>query len=567
MALPYPIASTQTDAKSPVDDNLMDSIRLDLDYLNAQISLGGQSSFCWSINGPLASLVNGVAKRIDMQFLHSLQTFTRVRIAQEKSGSSGATEIDIRHHTTPKTPVTGIDFQFSDSTTSIALQGATIATQAIAAATPGISTQEIIRAKASLSIQSIINISGTSWRYNLSAAPDSDYKVGDSVLIAGCASGGNNGTFLIAEVNHSGYPSIKVTNASGVAQTTPSGSLDLQLWAYNFINPVNSSFVAGEVVNLSGHTNALNNGAKTIYSINQLGNNILVKNPTGVAQAGVIGAAACTRWVLTYTTTPPARFVVGEKARFSGHTSGANNGDFLIVGLNLLGDNIVISNASGVAQGAAAGTAAALRWKYSFAGDPATSVLVGDSLVMAGHTTGANNGIFKVVDINDTTANNIIIYNALGVAQASTPGTVKSTRKLVKFSSDQSLIYSLSSYIELNDCQDVTYNLKDYELPFKVLQINRGGGANYNLVIDAPTGGAQASPAGFVAIEARSIFTGDDGSKPQVTADLVGATPNGVLTSTSTAFVGAPIPAQSYLGLYILKIQAGEPTNLSVILS
>ena len=41
MALPYPIAPSQTDARSPVDDNLMDSIRLDLDYLDAVATQGG----------------------------------------------------------------------------------------------------------------------------------------------------------------------------------------------------------------------------------------------------------------------------------------------------------------------------------------------------------------------------------------------------------------------------------------------------------------------------------------------------------------------------------------------
>ena len=40
MPLPYPISASQTDAQSPVDDNLMDSIRLDLDYLSSLFSGG-----------------------------------------------------------------------------------------------------------------------------------------------------------------------------------------------------------------------------------------------------------------------------------------------------------------------------------------------------------------------------------------------------------------------------------------------------------------------------------------------------------------------------------------------
>jgi len=568
--LPYPISPSQTDANSPVDDNLMDSIREDLDYLDETITNGGTPVYVWNITGKLNYLSGRIAKRIDMQFLHVEQTFDRVRIAQEVSGDSGVTEIDIRYHATPKTPITAISHQFTDSTTSIAQLGSSIATQAVSIATPAVSTQSITRAKTQLNVQSIINVPGTNkWRYNLNTAPDSDWAVGDSVVVASCTNAANDGTFTIVEVNQSGHASIVITNASGVAQTGVAGTMDLQLFSYNQTNPLNAHYADGESVIMASHTTGANNGTFTIYDVNNGGNSIWIKNASGVTQGGVAGTATCTRWAYTFSSAAPSRYVVGEKARLASHTSGDNDGDFTIRALNSGGNNIVVTNAAGVAQAGVAGNATTLRWKYSFSGDPSASVSIGHTVVMASHTTGANNGTFTVVDLNDTVANNIIVYNAAGVAQGGAAGTVTHTRKLVKFASDQSLIYATSSYVELKDCPDSAYNMNNASLPLKVLEVNRGGGANYNIVVDVPTGTAQASPAGVVAIEGRSIFTAADGSKPQVSTDLIGLTPNGILKATYTGgdISSSAVPAQTYMGLYILQTQEGSPENLSVMLT
>lgn len=569
MALPYPISASQTDAKSPVDDNLLDSIRLNLDYLDNVVTSGGVPVYAWNLNGKLNYLPGRIAKRLDMQFLHSQQAFSRCRIAQEVSGESGVTEIDIRYHSKPKTPITAIAHKFQANTTSIAQIAPAIATQSIVRATAQVSTQSITRAKATLSVLSIIDVGTNLWRYNLSAAPDADYQVGDSILTAGCTTPANNGTFAIVEVNQSGHPSIVVTNASGAAQNAAAGTLDLQCWSYNLVNPANSAHTPGELAIFASHTNANNNGNKTIYKVNEGGNNIWVKNATGVAQASTPGTIDTSRWIYSYSTAVPSDFVVGEKVRFASHTTGANNGDFEIKAANSGGNNIIISNASGVAQGAAAGNANTLRWKYSFGSDPSTNVQVGDSLVMASHTNANNNGTFTVVQVNNLTANNVVIYNALGVAQAGAVGNVTHTDKVVSFSSDQSLIYSTDSYVELMGCPDSTYNMNNQTLPYKVKEVNRGGGANYNIVIKVPTGSAQSTPAGLVAFEARSIFTDPDGSKPQLSTDLVALSPQGLLKAEfSGADISAvPVPANTYMGLYILQVQDGSPENLSVILS
>jgi hypothetical protein len=569
--LPYPISSNQTDANSPVDDNLMDSIRQDLDYLDATIAAGGVPTYVWNLTGRLNTLPGRIAKRIDMQFLHSSQTFNRVRLAQEIGGDSGVTEIDIRYHSKPKTPITAIAPQFTGATQSIAQIGSSLATQSIALATAAISTQSIARAKSALNVQSIINVLGTNqWRYNLDSAPDSDWQVGDSVTFASCSSANNNGTFTIVEVNQSGHPSIVVTNASGVAQTGVAGNVNLNCWSYNQTNPVNSHYTAGESVIMASHTTGANNGTFTIYAINNGGNNIWIKNASGVAQAGVAGTATCTRWTYTYSSSVnTSHYVAGEKCRMASHTTGANNGDFFIRAVNSGGNNIVITNASGVAQGGVAGNATSLRWKYSFSSDPSSNVSVGHNIVMSSHSNANNDGTFEVVGVNDTTSNNFYVYNASGVAQAGVAGTCTHTYKVISFGSDQSLLYSTDSYIEMEDTTDEEYNANNYTLPFKVLEVNRGGGSNYNVVIDNEAGGSQSSPAGYVAIEARSIFTADDGDKPQLSTDLTALSPNGLLMATFTGadISASAIPAQTYMGLYILQIQEGTPQNLSVMLT
>lgn len=571
MALPFPIAPSQTDAKSPVDDNLMDSIRENLDYLDAIATQGGAPVYVWNVNGRLARLPGKIAKRIDTQFLHVQQVFTKCRVAQRESGSSGTTEVDIRYHSTPKTPIIAIDHQFQANTQSISYVGLTGTVQSVARTTAQIATQSITFPKADRNIQSIVNVGTNKWRYNVDTLLDADFIVGDTFTITGCSNAANNGAFVITEVNPSGFPGFVVTNASGVAQTTAAGTARLQLLSYNFTNPVNTQgFAAGELFLAASHTSAFNNfsAGAMIYKVNEGGNNIWCKQPTGVAQGSAAGTVDCYRWTYSFLTDPGSSFVVGERAYFTNMTSGGNNlsQPIKLKNINSL-FNLVVYNPSGVAQGSAIGQATTQRMKYVFGSNPATNVSIGDTLIMAGHTKSYNNGTFVVVEVNNNTSDNIVVYNVdatdgLG-AQASAAGTVTHIKKLVKFSSDQSLIYSTESFIELKDCLSSTYNMLENILPFRVKQVNRGGGANYNIVIESLTGPSQTNPAGFVAIEARSIFT----VTPKVTTDLVGLSPNGLLKTEVTTITSSPIPAQTYLGLYILSIQNGDPKDLSVMLT
>lgn len=569
MTLPFPIAPSQTDAKSPVDDNLMDSIRENLNYLDQITTQGGAPVYVWNVNGELAMLPNGIAKRVDMQFLHVLQQFSAIRVAQGISGAAGITEVDVRYHSNPKTPIISIVPQLSQATNSVSQITPNLATQSIARATSPVTTQSITRARTSLSILSIVRLSENRVRYNLSASPDVNYQDGFSVLISGCTNAANNGTFTITERNQSGFPSIVVVNASGVNQPATAGTLELQVFSYNLVNPADSQFVAGEFVVMTSHTNGLSNGTKTIFKTNEGGNNIWVHDTTGVTQGGVAGAIDTGRMRYSYAAPVPSDFVVGEFVQFTGHPSGANNLDAQIRAINVSGNNIIIVNAAGVSQGSVAGLANTKRWKYTFSTNPSTQITVGERVRAFGHTNALNNGVFSVVQVNNLTSDNIVIHNPVGVAQAGIAGRVDHTRKVVSFSSDQSLIYSIDSYVEFQDCVDANYEMSRLKLPYKVLQVNRGGGANYNIVIDEQLGETQPNPSGFVAIEAKSIFNLADGSKPQVAADLVSKSATGLLKSvyTSSAFIPSPVPAQTYLGLYVLRTQSGRPRDLSVMLT
>ena len=561
MALPFPISAGQTDAKSPVDDNLMDSIRQDLDYLDSLLS-GGNYNFSFGLDGQLIGAF-GFRRAIDVVPLYKEFAPSTCRFGLRKSGISGVLQIDIRRHNVCEIPITGIDHQYDQATQSIANIAPGLATQSITLVTPAISTQTITFAKSAVNVNSIILLGSNRVRYNLASAPDSDWAIGDSVTFAGCTAGANNGTFTITEVNQSGFPSVVIINASGVAQTGAAGTAQLQLMSYNFTNPVSTQFVAGEQAVFASHTSANNNGTLTIWKINQSGNNIWVKKSNGVTQGAAAGTVSVGRWVYTYTSAVPTPdFTVGERAKMASHTTGANNGNFTITALNSGGNNIVVYNPAGVAQGAAAGTANTNRWIYSQPIDPSTQFIAGQFAQMENHTTAANNGRLQVVQVNRSALNNVVVYNEAGVAQAGIAGNTRHTRKLVKFSSDQSAIFTTLSFIEIIGTVSGSYVKNDSVGPIPVVEVNRGGGSNFNVVIDLFGAPSQASPAGYVMTEMKSIFT----SAPSLSMDVTSLEANDWIKTSSTSFVAGTIPAGTFLGLYVLQWPSGDPETLRVTL-
>lgn len=567
MALPYPISSTQTDCQSPIDDTLMDSIRLNLDYLESALAGSSKNIFQWKVNGKLGKL-NYFKQAIDSASPYEAFTPKGCRAALRNSGYSGNVTIDILRHKKLTLPITAINAKSRFATQSIARMNVGLSTQSISLATAAVNTQSISHAKGTINISSIINVTGTLWRLNLASAPDSDYLVGDSITVASATSGGNNGTFTIVEVNQSDYSSIVVNNPSGVAQTGAAGTVQLKLMSYNQTNPVNTTyFAAGLSFIAASHTTGANNGTFTIRKINQSGNNIWVMNSTGATQAGVAGTCTTACWSYNMSSAVSSTgYVVGETATTASHTTGANNGVFTIIAVNAGGNNLVLYNTAGVAQGGVAGTIASNRWIYTALSARTSTVTIGDRFKMTSHTSSANDGTFTVVDVDQGGgANfNVVVHNSAGVAQGGVAGTSTSELKLVKFASDQSAVFSTGiSYIEILGAVSGYYNRSRNKFLYLVQAQNFGGGSNYNAVIKEIDGAEQDSPAGFVAVEGRSLFTA-----PQTIAasahQFIGD--SWVVSNFTSALTLDSISQTEVLGLYCLGVQTGEMEDLSVTL-
>lgn len=561
MALLVPISSTQTDAKSPVDDDLMDAIRVDLEDHETRFAAVKTFAYEFKVNGPLSFLTPtyGIWKRLDGALVASAQTFTRARLYCEVPGTSGTLSVDLRKYKRVDTPIISIAKQYSAAINSITQIAPAIATQSISRATAQISTQSITQWKTAINIQSIILLGSNLVRINLASDPGSDYKQGDPIVVASATAGANNGDFTIVRVNDDGAFNIVITNASGVAQTSAAGTLVLDAWSYNFTNPVNAQFVAGESAIFASHTAGGNNGILAIYAVNSGGNNIVVKNASGVAQAGVAGTTDVGRWTYTYSTAVPSDFVAGESAIFASHSSGANNGTFPVRAVNSGGNNLIIYNTAGVAQGGAAGNANTLRWVYALPSDPASSFNVGERFVASSTTNANNSGVFAVVQIDRSATSNLVIYNTAGVTQAGAAGTLDSERTIISFSSDQSAIYTTASNIEIAGAIPSTANKGYYD----VKQVNRGGGANYNVVINNTASVAQASPAGRVTLESKSLLTTPlQLVFPEAGTQNTNNNKSMQYVDTSSMTSAAVVASGEMLGIDILSIPSGNISDI-----
>jgi hypothetical protein len=569
-----PLTTAEADAKSPIDDLLMGKIKADLDDLNSRVIAAGAAPFNLEVIGRLSFLNTYPNKRsIAGMVLSKEFTPSYCRFGLKRSGLSGSLTIDLRQHTSPKTPITGIDYLFSGATQSVGRAGASLATQSIARATPQIATQSITHAKAALNIQSIIglgvvvNLGSNVWLYNLSAPLDSDTKVGDYILVASATSGGNNGLMQITDVGRGGGNNFTVENASGVAQSSAAGTAQPKIMAYNFTNPVSTMFGLNDLHLFSSHTNVLNDGQLAVYKINQSGNNIWVKNPNGVTQAGVAGNANTNYWSFNLAAAASTTdYVPLESVLTQGHSSAGNN----ITGariqfVNSGGNNLILYIVGGSAQAGVAGTIDTYRWIYSMPTDPTGTVVAGNTIYFLSHSNAGNDGAFIIKEINRSGGNNIVVYNFSGVTQGGAAGITYSSLKVVKFASDQSAIYSIGDFVEMWQCAYKPYNANDTLSPIYVQAINKFGGANYNIVIDFDDALApgQASPAGFIKTQMRSIFNSAPtlaasiSSPPEADENIVGFS-----TDLKTTVISANTPIM----LYIVNNMTGDPRDLTVSL-
>jgi hypothetical protein len=520
---------------------------------------GGPPIFQWNVNGPLL-LIGPKAKRVDGSFLYQSINPIAVNLSCKKVGLTGTLDVDIRVHRSLNAPIKSITPIFSASVVSIAAPLAAINTQSIARTTAQISTQSISKVKTALNIQSINQVQGTNqWKYTFTGSLlDADYSIGKSVLVAGATAGANNGTFVITDVNHGNQPSITVTNASGVAQTGAVGTLDLQLWSYNYSSAVSTDYVANDSVLFASHTTGANNGTFTIYKINQSGNNIWIYNATGVAQAGVAGNSNNFYWGYVYSSTVDTTyFVAGENAKMASHTTGANNGNFPIRAVNSGGNNIVVYNVAGVAQAGVAGNALPNRWNVNFGSDPTGIVVVAETMRIDGSSTSGNNGLWTIRRI---VANTLTVYSETIVAQAAS-GTGFSTKyKIGMYVSPASLSITTSSILELRGTSTTAWEETPLRTGYQVLVTN----ALDVVVLDtaALLVDAQVSPAGYIIMESKSILS----VRPTIAGGAIGLFEK-ELQSASGTLIGGAVAGSSWLGVWVMtNFLTGNPQDFSVIL-
>jgi uncharacterized delta-60 repeat protein len=345
------------------------------------------------------------------------------------------------------------------------------------------------------------------------------------------------------------------------------GNVTLHLYSYNFASPVDAQFVPGELFLSAAHTTGANNGNKLIYKVNEGGNNIWHKSATGVLQAAPAGTADVFRWSYNLGALPAADFAVGEDLKAASHSTAANNGNFPIRALTATA--IIVYNVAGVLQAGVAGTCNTNRWQYEVSVDPSTdSALAANDLVrFANCPVVANNGNFTVREINrgGGSNRNIVVSNNTGAAQTTGGvGDAISEKKVLKFSADQSAIFTTNSYVELQYMEDANYNAETKV--YKVEEVNRGGGANYNIVLKEIAANRQVTVQGQVSVESRSLTT-----TPITIAALPVSSADGRRAYTqdfSGLLTGSAVAANKYVGIWILQnFTDAIAVDLSVTLS
>ena len=568
MALPYPINANQTDAKSPIDQQLMDAIRLNQEYLDSQLGTGSAGGIInFRVNGYLTRIKSildlGAGKKVDGGIISAAVTFSQARLYLEKGGTSGALEVDVLRHKEIQHSIESITAQYQGTTQAIGRLGSSLSTQAISIATPVINTQLITKPKPAVNIETITSIGSNQWLYTFSGTTllDADYEVGDYITFSGCSNAANDGEFQIVYVNYDGLPSVVVTNGSGVEQVAAAGTGVLSLYEFTYLATVDDDIVTGEEIILAGHSAGGNNGTKTIYKTNQGGNNIWLKYSGGAAQGAPAGTATCTRWVYVFSATPDdTQYIVGEKAEMAGHSSGANNGKFIIRRVNEGGNNIYVSNSAGVTQGGAAGTVNTLRWLYSTPTDSSADITAGDFVKFSGHSSANNDGLYEVKVVNRFTVNNLEIYNENGVAQGAPAGTHTTALKLINFREDFAADYIAdTSKAALEGLVATGDDIVD---EFDVKEINRGGFSNYNIVIYAPDLSLQAGAQGRVAREVRTIFI----DRPRLETSQDGVIRN-LQKDTGATFAAGGVDADTILTMDILEVPEGLPSTMVLSLA
>jgi hypothetical protein len=482
----------------------------------------------------------------------------------ERGAEGGALEVDVLRHREVQHGIESIEALISEAIPSYDVLGSPLSTLSVSREAADISTQQINRVKAAQSIDSIQPMGNDQVLITLTGTTllDADYLVGKQVVVSSASNASNDGTFTILAVNINELPSVLVTNASGVEQSSPAGNLDLNLFEYVYNSSVDPDFAAGEAVLFGSHTDSNNNGIKDILRTNDGGNNIICYVENGSTQAGVAGGGACLRMRYTFASAVDTEnYVPGELADFGGHSSANNNGLHEIIAVNVSGNNVVVLNRTtgGAIQAGAGGTTNTRRQVIGLTTDPAGIIEVGDQVLVSGrsgiHPT--QDGAFDVKLVKKFGANNIVIYLGTANNSSGAGGNVASDRKRVSFREDFSASYTVDE--SLVSLEGIAQGDEIFEHP--VVEINRVGGTNFNVIIKAVNLTDQVPAAGRVAREVRTIFS----TRPRLEFTL--NKPRKLQADTGAVFNSTTIEANDILSMDILEVPEGLPSTMVLSLS
>lgn len=501
----------QTKAKEPIDENLMDAIRENLERINddateALDAAGGNVHF--KVNGRLGR-ASFPLEKADCAFITDTRKVTKAQAYVKTQGGGGALSFDINRRKLLNLGIDRIETLFTASIQQIARASSDLLSQSVDRASSSLLTQSVGYLEAAIDINSIINITGTQYRINLDGTGLLDtslYQVGDYVKLDGTDGNLNDGIFQVLEVNRDNAYNLVLDLPAGTDQLIAQGTARLLAAVYTQTAAVEEeAFSVGEQVNFINHTDSANDGDYDIFDINRAGNNIVIKRTTDlVEQAAPAGEARTYRWA--YNMAGPVNteaFAVGEDVLLASHTNAANDGTFDIKTVNYNGNNIVVYNTSGVLQPTPAGTATTYRFVYLLNLNPATALEVGDNVNVAGATNAANDGTFEVKVLEFNATDSFVVYNPSGVDQPLAGGTASKTEFVVVLYEDPSSFFLAGqSEVELLGTQSGTN-----DGVFSVTDVNRTVVSPFNLVVEIPGGAAQLYPAGQVVTEISSIFT------------------------------------------------------------
>lgn len=429
------ILDANVDFKSPVDEFLMSTLRNNQRFLKCQTeanALSGGQGIEFKVNGNFDNLtLPADGVSLDAGFVTEPLALSKCKMFVKDQGSGGTFTFDIQREKYLRVPIYQIIEIFSANTQSVDRGSAALLTQTVVRSEAQLSTQTIEFAYASENIDNIIQVQGSA----------------------------------LFQINFD--PSVDLTG---------------------------DEYEIGNYIDVSGCTNAGNNGVFQIYDRNRCdGSNIVVQNASGVDESTSPGSIKANIAKYTLTVAAPVNFSAGEQALFASHTDASNDGTLEIFKTNVAGNNILVKGGATaiVTQGSAAGTIDTNRWRYSFTVTANDAFVVGEVAEFTSHTSANNDGSFEILSKNDDSAFNVTVYNVNGVVQGGVAGQVDTNRWVYNLNLDPAGFFVVGDTAVMASHTD-----PNNDGNFTLVDVKYLG--NNNVVVYNASGAVQAGVAGTV---------------------------------------------------------------------